>query len=341
MVMNPRTHPRGAPPDYTLPSPNPNPQRMTDALWWVVCMRLRLEPKSRNGGTYADKPGSHNIGSALPDYGPGDSRTDHSIRDPANRRGPWWRSKCAADDWTFVDAQAGDYTTIIRYTKRTIAAMRDLNDPRPDDTYFYILGQADNDRAVEGWSERDDAVTTSSDLTHLWHIHHSYWRDIVGSFPHMWAVLTIDMGWTVADWRHSLEDDVTATEVWTTDGIIPNPVWRFDSATNQYITATTSLVVQMSEAHSANVNTSKLLEAQAQNAAKLDALLAAQTGGEQTVQSIRAQFEMYRSELVAAIVAEAVPLVAAELGERVGTLTDDELSDAATTVERQLTDQAT
>jgi hypothetical protein len=213
-MMNPRTHPRGAPPDFELPSRNPNPSRMTDALWWLVSMRLRLEPRSRNGGTYADKPGSHNIGSALPDHGQGDRRTDHSIRDRFNRTGAWWRSKTAAHDWTFPDAQGGTYATIIRYTNRLIRAMRDPKDPRPDDTYFYTLGQTDNDRVVEGYNERDDAPQSSTDLTHLWHRHDSFRRNIVGSYPHMWKALTIDMGWTVAEWRRSLEDDVSASETW-------------------------------------------------------------------------------------------------------------------------------
>lgn len=213
-MMNPGTHPRGTPPDFTLPTRNPNPGRMTDALWWLVCMRLMLEPKSRNGGTYAVKPGSHNVGSDLPDHGQGDPRTDHSIRDSFNRTGPWWRSKTAAHDWTFVDAQSGDYDTIIKYTNRLIRAMRDLDDPRPDDTYFYTLGQTDTDIVVEGYNERDNQSESSDDLTHLWHRHDSFRRNIIGSFPHMWQALTIDMGWTVAEWRQSLEDEVTASENW-------------------------------------------------------------------------------------------------------------------------------
>jgi hypothetical protein len=218
-MMNPRTHPRGAPPDFELPSRNPSPSVLTDAMWWLVSMRLRLEPRSRDGGTYADKPGSHNIGRALPDYGQGDYRTDHSIRDRFNRTGPWWRSKTAAHDWTFRDAQRGDFATIIRYTNRLIRAMRDPDDPRPDDTYFYTLGQTDNDRVVEGYNERDNAAESSSDLTHLWHRHDSFRRNIIGSYPHMWKALTIDMGWTVAEWRRSLEDDVTASENWN-DAVI-------------------------------------------------------------------------------------------------------------------------
>lgn len=205
MVMNPRTHPRGAAPDFTLPRPNPNPSRMTDALWWLVCMREALEPAlSENGGTFADKPGYHDYGSGLPDYGLGNLRTDHSIRRAPDREGPWWKSKCSAHDWTFRDAQGGDYKTITKYTKRLIASMRDPNDPRPDDVFAYTLGQTDGDSVVEGYSEYKDDVETSGDKTHLWHRHDSFRRNIVGSFPHMWRALTIDMGWTVAEWRKSL-----------------------------------------------------------------------------------------------------------------------------------------
>jgi hypothetical protein len=90
--------------------------------------------------------------------------------------------------------------------------MRDPHDPRPDDVYFYTLGQADGDRVVEGYNERDDDAETSGDLTHLWHRHDSYRRNIIGSYWHMWQALTIDMGWTVAEWRQSLEDGMELTD---------------------------------------------------------------------------------------------------------------------------------
>lgn len=202
--MDPRTHPRGAPPDFTLPRPNPNPGRMTDALWWLVCMRLRLEPDSANGGTFTDKPGFHNAGQNLPDHGEGNLKTDHSIRHAPNRSGPWWRTKTAGHDWTFRSAQAGDFRIITKYTSRLINAMKDPNDLRPDDTYWYTLGQADNDRVVEAYHENTNEIMTSNDLTHLWHRHDSFRRNIVGSFAHMWRALTIDMGWTYAEYLKSI-----------------------------------------------------------------------------------------------------------------------------------------
>lgn len=217
VVMNPRTHVRGTPPSFALPKPNPNPARMTDALWWLVCMRLALEPQSRNGGTFANKDGYHNAGENLPDHGQGNAKTDHSIRWTFDRAGPWWKTKTSAHDWTFVDAQAGSYATISKYTKRLINSMRSTTDTRPDNVYAYTLGQIDNDRVVEGYNERTDGAETSGDETHNWHRHDSFRRNIVGDFWAMWKALTIDMGWTFEEWQSSTraanaeEDDDMAT----------------------------------------------------------------------------------------------------------------------------------
>ncbi|HET9232920.1 MAG TPA: hypothetical protein VFP10_02125, partial [Candidatus Eisenbacteria bacterium] len=206
---------RGAPPDFTLPKPNPNPSRMTDALWWLVCMRELLEPdKSDNGGTFADKAGYHNAGENLPDHGAGNAKTDHSIRRTPDRSGPWWKKYSSAHDWTFRDAQAGNYATIDKYTTRLVNAMRDPNDFRPDDVYAYTLGQMDGDTVVEGYNEYTDMPETSADKTHNWHRHDSFRRNIIGLFSAMWKALTIDMGWTYEEWQRSIseEDDVATPE---------------------------------------------------------------------------------------------------------------------------------
>lgn len=204
MVMDPKNHPRGSPPDFTLPKPNPDPKRITDALWWLVCMRLALEPTSRNGGILAIKPGYHSYGSRLPDHGAGNAKTDHSIRWAYDREGPWWREYASAHDWTFQNAHGGNYTEISRYTSRLINAMKDPKDLRPDDVYAYTIGQADGDLKVEGYHERTNEEI-SGDNTHLWHRHDSFRRNIIGNKWAMWKALTIDMDWTYAEWLKSTE----------------------------------------------------------------------------------------------------------------------------------------
>lgn len=244
MAMNPRTHPRGTRPNFALPAPNPNPTRMTNALWWLVCMRLALEPQGRNGGTFANKDGYHNAGENLDDHGLGDPRTDHSIRRAPDRSGPWWENFSSAHDWTFVDAQAGNYATINKYTKRLVNAMKDPDDLRPDDVYAYTLGQVDGDTIVEGYNEYTNDPETSADETHLWHRHDSFRRNIIGDYWAVWKALTIDMGWTYDEWLASTQ---TETKDWS------------DMATKAEIK--TALVEVLEEAHALPGNPGERLRA--------------------------------------------------------------------------------
>lgn len=204
--MNPRTHPRGAPPNFSMEGlpPNPRQKRVTNALWWLIQMRLLLEPRSQSGGDFANKKGYHNAGENLENHGPGDMDTDHSIRWPYDREGPWWLEFASAHDWTFDRAHSGNYTEIALYTGRLIRSMRDPNDLRPDNVYAYTIGQANNNPEVEGYHERTNQAI-SGDKTHLWHRHDSFRRNIVGSFSAMWKALTIDMGWTYAEWLRSTQ----------------------------------------------------------------------------------------------------------------------------------------
>lgn len=188
-------------PDFNLKTKNPNSNIIPDAQWWLWERCFELEPEqSELSGFYADKPGFHNTGNANEKKWP----SNYSIRDATNRRGPWWRTKCSAFDWTFKDAKIGDYKTIDKYTSRLMASARDRNDPRLDLVLFEFYGQDDNDKAVEGWNEfRDEFVT--SDSSHLWHIHFSFLRSKCGDFWAFWALYTVLIGWTVAQWRASLQ----------------------------------------------------------------------------------------------------------------------------------------
>lgn len=187
-------------PVFTLDLPNTNPQHVTDAMWWMWLRLHELEPKSLNGGIYGEfKSGFHTSGKINTQKYPG----NYSIKDPPNRTGPWWWEFGAAQDWTFPDAQRGDFRTINRYTRRLMASAKDPNDPRLDLILFEFYGNDDTDRQVEGYNEYREELATS-DATHLWHIHLSYLRKAVGDFWAMWALLTVLMGWSVQKWKLSL-----------------------------------------------------------------------------------------------------------------------------------------
>lgn len=179
--------------------PNPNPGQITNAEWWLWLHLQALESKTKLGGILAMKSGYHAPGSYnLKNY-PG----NYSIRDAPDKTGPWWKDFSSALDWTFPDAQAGNFATIDRYTSRLLKSALDAGDPRLDLILVEFYGQADNDRAVEGYDERDEHHATS-DASHLWHLHLSFIRSKCGDFWGMWALLTVLMGWTVAQWRASL-----------------------------------------------------------------------------------------------------------------------------------------
>lgn len=192
-------------PDFTLPSPNPRKDNTTDAVWWLRCHLLTLASVSRDGGTYANKKGFHNKGKQVTDNGQGVRSTDYSIRDAVNRTGSWWRNYSSAFDWTFTDAQRGDYKTIDHFTSLLLKSALDPNDPRLDMVLFEFYGQADSDGEVEGYDEFHEKHV-SSDPSHLWHLHFSFLRKACGDFWAMWALLTVLMGWDVRRWKDSLPE---------------------------------------------------------------------------------------------------------------------------------------
>ena len=190
-------------PDFKLDKPNPNAGLITDATWWLWLRLQELEPKTKLGGIYANKSGYHNTGKANQDRWPG----NYSIRDAVDRTGPKWATTAAALDWTFPDAQGGNFSTIDGYTARVIKSGGDGADPRLDMILREVYGQADSDRSVEGWDERTERNVTS-DSSHLWHIHFSFIRSRHHDFWNMWALLTVIMGWDVARWRASLPGSI-------------------------------------------------------------------------------------------------------------------------------------
>lgn len=168
---------------------NPNPAYITDEMWWLWGQLATLAPGSQLGGIYADKPGYHNSREQLPPY-------DYSVVDPPDRGGPG--DKAAAIDWTFPEAQSGDYSRIAVFTSRLLASAQDQSDPRLNG-WREFYGQADTDAYVEGWDTRYGYAVTS-DSSHLWHIHLSENRDQTTSKANKEALLSVLRGEPLAAW---------------------------------------------------------------------------------------------------------------------------------------------
>jgi hypothetical protein len=233
----------GVVPTPAAAAANPNPGRITDASWWLMEQLLDLESGSRNGGIYVDKPGYHNTRA-------GNASDNYSVRHAEDQGGP--SDKAAAYDWTFPDAQsraadvsglaasdyagpvnpadftaaAADYSTIAKYSKRLLASGQDDGDPRLDG-WKEFFGQTDNDQEVEGWDFRADRSTTSDD-SHLWHIHLSEDRNKVESYDNKRALLSVLRGETVAQWKGAQGsvsgDDRADLLVHGVDGVISHRV---------------------------------------------------------------------------------------------------------------------
>jgi hypothetical protein len=158
-----------------------------------------LEPSSQLGGIMARKPGYHNSRDHLP-------ASDYSVREFAiDRVGP--ADLGSAIDWTFPEAQSESYGRIDRYSSRLLAAGRAV-DPR---TYGMreFFGQADSDSAVEGWDFSKNRTSTS-DKSHLWHIHISIHRKYINDTRAMRAVLSILSGQSLAAWNE--QENPVATQ---------------------------------------------------------------------------------------------------------------------------------
>ncbi|WIM95761.1 peptidoglycan-binding domain-containing protein [Actinoplanes oblitus] len=170
-------------------SGNPNPARITDAMWKLWLALKELEPSTQLGGIYANKPGYHNTRN-------NNAKSNYSVRDAQDKRGP--SDKAAALDWTFPSAQRGDYTLIDKYTSRILTAGQNRDERLNGWREFY--GQADHDRDVEGWDCRYHRAVTS-DSSHLWHIHFSENREHAESWANKDALISVLKGESLAAWR--------------------------------------------------------------------------------------------------------------------------------------------
>lgn len=163
---------------------NPNPGQISEQLWLFWVAFKKLEPTAKLGGCYANKPGYHNTRN-------GNRAGDYSRQLPKDRLGPG--DKCAAIDLTLPLAQ------MKKYSGRLLKSGRDKNDPRGNYLREFF-GNVDGNQYVDGW-DFQSVSPSSSDSSHLWHIHISILRAYVNDPACFRALLSILRGESVATWR--------------------------------------------------------------------------------------------------------------------------------------------
>ena len=167
---------------------NPNPARVTAAMWWLWEQLHVLEPTSQLGGIYASKPGYHGTRAE-------NDPDNYSVRDAVDKLGP--DDKSGGIDWTMPEAQTGDYRRMARYGDRLEAA-HTARDPRLAG-WREALGQTDLDATAEGldfryWTRR------TPDGSHAWHWHLSECRAYTESYDNKKALLSVLKGETLAQY---------------------------------------------------------------------------------------------------------------------------------------------
>ncbi len=195
--------------------PNPNPARVTGAIWNLWTGFLAYHPTAKLGGVYAVKSGYHNYRDAL-------QSTDYSVQLLADKRGPG--NKASALDITLSDS------AMRTHTKRLDVAARG-RDPRlytpagpvlrefigtldSKTVYCYVLtgGVALGVRNAQGQLV-NSGPDPGRDKSHLWHIHLSIIRQFCDNFIALDGVLSVLRGETLAAWRRRTEDDMSAADV--------------------------------------------------------------------------------------------------------------------------------
>ena len=207
---------------------NPNPSRISAAIWRLWSDFDRLEPSALLGGVYAAKPGYHNYRYALPS-------SDYSVGDVSgDRRGSG--NMASAIDLSLSDS------AMRKYTGRLDSAARG-RDPRLYSPRGPVLrefiGTKDN-RSVYCYVlvggrplgvGADAGSDPGRDETHLWHIHLSIIRQFCEDWSALDGVLSVLRGESLAAWQGRSEyNEMTPQQAqqlrdahYTTAVAIPNP----------------------------------------------------------------------------------------------------------------------
>lgn len=185
---------------------NPDPVRISDAIWSVWTGFDAHEPSALLGGVYADKSGYHNTRARNQVRWPG----DYSIRLAADLRGP--SDKAAALDLTMSTA------AMIRTTKRLDVAARAM-DPRlypgGKPVLREFIGTLDGS-VVYCYDLVERRAYWDRDRSHLWHLHAGWLRQFVNDAAAAAGVLSVLVGESLAAWTartNPIKEDPMALSV--------------------------------------------------------------------------------------------------------------------------------
>jgi hypothetical protein len=182
---------------------NPNPTRISSALWELWTKFDKLEKSVQYGGTYTVKPGYHNARQKL-------SRSDYSVGDVGNDR-------LGSAQLTSAIDLTMSRKAMVKYSKRLDAAMR-ARDKRlfinGEPILREYIGTKDNKTVhcyvLVGGRKlgvgADSGEDPGRDKKHLWHIHISFIRKYVSWPAATERVYSILAGETYTAWakRHGV-----------------------------------------------------------------------------------------------------------------------------------------
>lgn len=178
-------------------APNPNPARITDAVWRYWEALAALDDVTL-GGVYANKSGYHNTRAANRALWPGDYSYDDYA---ADRKGP--DDKASAVDITYVAAHSRDYRGIIRDTRRLDVAAK-TRDPRLYRDGVPVLREfigTKDGTTVYCYDLQARREMPGRNPSHLWHRHDSITRQFCDDWPALSGVVSVVAGQTLDEWE--------------------------------------------------------------------------------------------------------------------------------------------
>ena len=178
---------------------NPNPARITDAMWWYWEQCLANIPGAKLGGIYADKSCYHNTVSANLSRWPG----TYCVQLPLDLDfGP--RDKARAIDLTLSDSEMKKRTG---YLKRAA--------DHPEDNRLYglrsFIGTLDGTNVFCYIRNTDSGPWTfdgGRDSSHLWHIHESWWTKYCADLEAAKQIASVTNGVTWEEWNQQEGEDM-------------------------------------------------------------------------------------------------------------------------------------